>query len=142
MTALNACWRIPHVLKELRHTGRAGALSGDLAVIWRRHLGPTERCLLLVTAAQAADCENLDAILTAAQRDREQPWPFPGVDREMFRQVCREHRSPSLTRIEQRRADAISFDDTPREALAAAWAGASEKDRRDLLDRASGRVNA
>jgi hypothetical protein len=25
-----------HVLKELRHTGRAGALSGDLAVIWRR----------------------------------------------------------------------------------------------------------
>ena len=43
-----------YVLKELRHTGRAGALSGDLAAIWRRHLGPVERSLLLATAAQAA----------------------------------------------------------------------------------------
>ena len=32
-------------LKELRRTGRPGALSGDLAMIWRRHLGPAERCL-------------------------------------------------------------------------------------------------
>ncbi len=43
-----------------------------------------------------------------------------------------------LTKAEQRRAVFISFDDTPRERLAAAWAGASDKDRRDLLQRVIG----
>ena len=132
-----------YCLREIRHTARPGALSGDLALIWRRHLGPVERCLLLATAAQAADPEDLDALLTAVQRDREvEEWPFPGVDPEMFRRVCREHRPPPLTKIEQRRADAISFDESPRATLVAAWAGASDRDRRDLVNRVTERVNA
>jgi hypothetical protein len=51
-----------HCLREIRHTDHPGALSGDLALIWRRHLGPAERCLLLATAAQAADSENLEEL--------------------------------------------------------------------------------
>ncbi len=45
-------------------------------------------------------------------------------------------RMPRLTKAEQRRADAINFDDTPRERLAAAWNQASEQDRRDLIRQA------
>jgi hypothetical protein len=33
--------------------------------------------------------------------------PFPGVYPELFRKVCREHRSPPLTQAQQQRADAI-----------------------------------
>ena len=65
--------------------------------------------------------------------------PFPGVDPELFRKVCWEHRWPALTPEQKRRAAAISFDDTPRETLAAAWAGATDRDRRDLIDRATGK---
>ena len=51
----------------------------------------------------------------------------------------RRHRPPPLTKIEQRRAAAITFDDSPRAILAAAWAGASDRDRRDLVNRVTGR---
>lgn len=131
-----------HCLKEIRHTDHAGALSGALALIWCRHLGPVERCLLLSTAAQAAGSEDLRTLLAAAQRDRELPWLFPGVEPAMFARVCREHRPPPLTKIEQRRAAAINFDNTPRAILAAAWAGATDRDRRDLVNRATGRAAA
>ena len=124
-----------YVLKEIRRTDRAGALSGDLALIWCRHLGPVERCLLLATAAQAAESEDLDALLVAAQRDREPPRRFTGL--------YRRHRPPPLTPVQKRRAAALQFDDNnPRAILAAAWAGASDKDRHDLVSRATGRVDA
>ena len=137
--------RTEYVLKELRHTARAGALSGELALIWRRHLGPVELCLLLATAAQAANPEDLDTLMTA-QRDRE---PLTGFGRN--------HRSPPLTAIEKRRAEQIpDFDDPDflaklgagttahdrRVRLASAWNGASNRDRRDLVARVTGRVNA
>lgn len=92
----------------------------------------------------AASAPTIARILMSRPQPAQLPsrptWPFPGVDPEMFRRVSREHRSPPLTPTQQRRADAISFDDTPRETLAAAWAGASEQDRRDLIERATGRV--
>lgn len=63
---------------------------------------------------------------------RKSPWPHFG----------RKHRAPVLTEIEKRRAAAICFDDDPRALLAAAWAGASDRDRRDLVARATGRARA
>ncbi len=133
-----------YVLKELRHTARAGALSGDLALIWRRHLGPVELCLLLATAAQAANPEDLDTLMTAKR------------DREPLTDFGRKHRPPPLTAIEKRRAAQIpDFDDPDflaklgagttdrdrRARLASAWNGASNRDRRDLISRATARAS-
>jgi hypothetical protein len=71
------------------------------------------------------------------------------VEREAERQRrrwvghCRgsRYRSPPLTREQERRGWALSFDrDDPRAALAAAWSAASVRDRRDLIRRATGRA--
>ena len=66
-----------YVLKEIRHTARAGALSGDLARIWRWHLGPVERCLMLATAAQAADPGDAEQLAEAVQHDLRAGSPIP-----------------------------------------------------------------
>jgi hypothetical protein len=135
-------------LRCLRHAGDpgyepAGKLAGGMAIILRARLGTMERLYLASAALLSLDRDSRQELVQAADRDQQpDDWPFPGVDREMFNQVCREHRSPPLTKIEQRRADAISFDDTPRETLAHAWNNATDRDRRDLVNRATGRIAA
>ncbi len=120
-----------------------GELAAGLAIILRARCGPMERLTLASAALMALDRDARQELTQAAERDRQaEEFPFPGVNPEMFRRVCREHRSPPLTRIEKRRADAIQFDDSPRATLAAAWAGASDRDRRDLVNRATGRAAA
>ncbi len=111
-----------------------GEIAAGLAHILRAHCGPMERLALASAAMMALDRDNLDSLMTAAQRDLEPPWPFTSFGRG--------HRPPPLTKIEQRRAAAIQFDDTLRAILAAAWAGASDRDRRDLVNRATGRAAA
>ena len=55
---------------------------------------------------------------------------------------CRDQRRrPAITAAEKRRAAAISFDDSPRATLAAAWAGATDRDRRDLIERVTGSIS-
>lgn len=81
--------------------------------------------------------------IEAAERNQQaEEWPFLGVDPDPSNRVCRKHRPPPLTPAQKQRADAISFDDSPLETLAAAWAGASEQDQRDLVARATGRAAA
>ena len=88
----------------------------------------------------ALDRDARQELLQAAERDRQaEGFPFPYVDPEMWAHIFREHRPPPLTKIEQRRAAAITFDESPRAVLAAAWAGASDRDRRDLVNRATGK---
>ena len=121
----------------------AGEIASGLARILRARCGPMEILTITCTGFLALDPDARLELIQAAERGRKADgFPFPGVDPEMFRRICREHRAPKLTRIEQRRADAITFDDSPRAILAAAWAGASDRDRRDLVARVTGRVNA
>ena len=49
-------------LRELRRTAFPGALSGEMALIWRYRLGPVERAFLLSAAAQAAESEYLEKL--------------------------------------------------------------------------------
>ncbi len=120
-----------------------GEIAAGLATIFRDRYGPMERLTLASAAMMALDPDARHELTQAAERDRQaDDWPFPGVDPELWARVCREHRPPSLTKIEQRRAAAIQFDDTPRAILATAWAGASDRDRRDLVNRATGRAAA
>jgi hypothetical protein len=111
-----------------------GDIAADLATIFRKRLGPCERLTVASAAMLSLDPDARDTLIQAAERARKAE--------QVFRRIGRRHRPPPLTPVEQRRADAISFDDTPRETLAAAWAGASERDRRDLVARATGRVDA
>ena len=55
------------VLRELRSTTAAGALSVELAKCWRAHLGSMERALLLTTAAHAVDSADLTELGTALE---------------------------------------------------------------------------
>lgn len=48
-----------HALRALRASDSPGALSGDLAAIWRHRLGPTERAFLLAVSVKAAEAEDL-----------------------------------------------------------------------------------
>ena len=112
----------------------AGDLAAGLATILRKRLGPCERLTVASAAMLSLDPDSRDTLIRAAERGRKAE--------QVFRRVGRKYRPPPLTKIEQRRADAISFDDTLRETLAAAWAGASDKDRHDLVARATGRVAA
>ena len=111
-----------------------GEIAAGLALIIRARCGPMERLTLASAALMALDPDSLDTLITAAQRDLDPPWPFTSFGRR--------HRPPPLTPIEKRRAAAIQFEDTPRAVLAAAWAGASDRDRRDLVKRATGRAAA
>ena len=111
-----------------------GELAAELAIVFRARLGPIERLYLASAAMMTLDQNARHTLMTAAQCDREPPLPFTVSGRR--------HRPPPLTKIEQRRAAAITFDDSPRAILAAAWAGASDRDRRDLVNRAIGRVRA
>ncbi len=45
-------------LSELRRTTAAGALSGDLALVWRNRLGPVERLFLMGVAVQAVEMDH------------------------------------------------------------------------------------
>ncbi len=108
--------------------------AADLAAILRKRLRPCERLTLASAAMLSLDPDSRDLLIQAAERGKRAE--------RVFRRVGRRHRAPPLTKIEQRRADAISFDDTPRETLAAAWSGASDKDRRDLVARATARAAA
>jgi len=126
-----------------------GEIAAGLALIFRARYGPMERLCGASAFLMSLDPEDLDTLLKAAQRDREPPRPFTGLSRR--------HRSPPLTPIEKRRAAQIpDFDDPDflaklgagtsardrRARLASAWNGASNRDRRDLVARATGRVNA
>ena len=111
-----------------------GEIAEDLAIIFRKRLGPCERLTLASAAMLSLDPDNRDALVRAAVRAERAE--------RVFRRVGPMHRPPSPTPIEQRRAAAISFDTTPRETLAAAWTGASDKDRRDLVALATGRAAA
>jgi hypothetical protein len=93
--------------------------------------------------------EDLDTLLMAAQRHRQPPWLFTGLDRK--------HRPPLLTGADKRRMATIpDFDDPDflvklgagttvharRARLASAWNDATDRDRSDLVNRATGRVGA
>ena len=110
------------------------AAVADLAKVFRRRLQPNERLTLASAAMESLDPESRDKVLRAAVRAERAE--------RVFRRVGPMHRPPSPTPQERRRAAAISFDDTPRETLAAAWSGASDKDRRDLVALATGRAAA
>jgi hypothetical protein len=102
-----------------------------------------ERLTIASAALMALDRDLRQELIQSAERDRKvKEWMLPGVDPELWARVCREHRRPPLTKIEQRRADAIQFDDTPRAILASAWVGATDRDQRDLIHRAIGRAAA
>ena len=138
---------IANALRILPYAGEPGypapgELAGDLAFILRGLCGPMELVTLASASVLALDDDTRKELVGAAERDSAPPWPFPGVDREMWRQVCREHRSPALTPIEKRRAAQISFDDDPRSKLAFAWNGASDRDRRDLVARVTKKETA
>ena len=111
-----------------------GDLAADLAGIFRKHLSPCERLTVASAAMMSLDPDSRRDLVEAAERCRKSD--------QVFWRVGRRHRPPPQTKIEQRRADAISFDDTPRETLARAWAGASDRDRRDLVALATGRAAA
>ncbi len=121
------------VAGEPGHSSPADLAAG-LASIFRKRLGPCERLTVASAAMLALDPDSRRELVEAAERCRK--------SEQVFRRVGRKHRPPPLTKIEQRRAVAISFDDTPRETLAAAWAGASDRDRRDLVARVTGRAMA
>ena len=110
----------------------AGDIAAGLATIFRKRLGPCERLTLASATMLSLDPDSRDLLMQAAERGKRAE--------QVFRRVGRRHRPPPLTPVEQRRADAITFDSTPRETLAAAWAGATERDRRDLMARATGRA--
>ncbi len=111
-----------------------GEIADDLAIIFRKRLGPNERLTLASAAMLSLGPDSRDALIRAAERGRKAD--------QVFRRVGPMHRPPSPTPIQKRRAAAISFDTTPRETLAAAWSGASDKDRRDLVALATGRAAA
>ncbi len=111
-----------------------GEIAEDLAAIFRKRLGPCERLTVASAAMLSLDPDSRDLLIQAAERGKRAE--------RVFRRAGPMHRAPSLTPIERRRAASISFDDTPRETLAAAWAGASDKDRRDLVARATARAAA
>ena len=106
----------------------------DLAKVFRRRLQPVERFTLASAAIQSLDPDSRDKVIRAAVRAERAE--------QVFRRIGPMHRPPSPTPIQKRRAAAISFNDTPRETLAAAWSGASDKDRRDLVALATGRAAA
>jgi len=135
----NASAAIADALRVLPSAGEPGHMPpGDLAAglasIFRKRLGPCERLTVASAAMLSLDPDSRDTLIRAAERGRKSD--------QVFRRVGRRHRPPPLTKIEQRRADAISFDSSPRETLAAAWAGASDRDRRDLMARETGRAMA
>ncbi len=141
-TAVANAFRVLPVAGEQGHMS-PGEIAAGLALIFRARYGPMERLTLASAALMALDPDARRKLTEAAERDRQaKEFPFPGVDPEMWARVCREHRPPPLTKIEKRRAAAIQFEDTPRAILAAAWAGASDRDRRDLVNRATGRAAA
>ena len=117
-----------------------GEIAAGVALILRARCGPMERLCLASATLMALDRDARLELIQAAERGRQaEEFPFPGVNPKLWAHVCREHRPPPLTKIEKRRAAAIQFDDSPRAILAAAWAGASDKDRRDLVNRVTGR---
>ena len=111
-----------------------GEIADDLSIVFRKRLGPNERLTLASAAMMSLDPDSRDTLIRAAVRAERAE--------QVFRRVGPMHRPPSPTPIQKHRAAAISFDDTPRETLAAAWSGASDKDRRDLVALATGRAAA
>ncbi len=120
----------------------AGEIAAGLAIILRARLGPYERLTVASAGLMALAPEDLDTLLMAAQRHREPPWPFTGLDRK--------HRPPLLTGDDKRRMAAIpDFDDPDFEAklgtgtidqnkraLVRIWNSLSDGDRRAFLRRA------
>ena len=111
-----------------------GEIADDLAIIFRKRLGPNERLTLASAAMLSLDPDSRDTLTRAAERTKRAE--------QVFRRAGPMHRAPLSTPIQKHRAAAISFDTTPRETLAAAWSGASEQDRRDLVAMATGRAAA
>jgi len=114
-------------------------IAAGLADIIRSRLGPIERLTFASAAVMALDRDARQGLIEAAGRGRQaEEQPVSGVEPEMWRRVCREHRRPALTPKQKRQAAVISFDDSPRETLARAWAGATDRDRRDIVEKATG----
>jgi len=132
----------------------AGELAGELAMILRARLPRAERLLLAgagLMALPAGDAEDLVRatwrdIRAAAHIRLDRVGATVAIERERQRRQWARHcrrssyRSPPLTAAQRRRATNHSLDDSPRAALARAWSGASERDRRDLIRRATGRT--
>ena len=71
---------IQHGLRELRETDDPAGLVDDIATILRRRLGPTERGWLLITAAQAANPADLEALAVAVVEGTRRGAPVPAFD--------------------------------------------------------------
>ena len=72
-------------------------------------------------------------------------WRESPVEAEAVRQrstwtnYCRgRRRRPPLTQSQKKRLPSICIGNSPREILAAAWAGATTRDRLDLIERVTG----
>lgn len=59
-----------YAIVQLRRSESPGQLSSDLALLWHKRLGPTERYFLLCVAVQAAEASDLQAIVDLLRRDR------------------------------------------------------------------------
>jgi hypothetical protein len=66
-----------YVLRELRPTARPGALSGELALIWRRHLGPIERLALASAGMLSLDRDTAETLAEATLCDACEGEPIP-----------------------------------------------------------------
>lgn len=114
-----------------------GQIAAGLATILRARLGPNERLTIASATMLSLDRDAAEELAEAALADIR-----AGEEAPAFTGFRHRHRSPPLTRVEQRRADAIQFEGSPRAILAAAWVGASDRDRRDLVNRATRRAAA
>jgi hypothetical protein len=133
-------------LRVLPASGRPGHMSpGEialaLAIVLRARCRPVERLCLASAGMMALDKGARDELIRAAERDRQaDDWPFPGVDREVFARVSREHVRQNPLPPAPPGFD--PFAETPRARLAHAWSEASDRDRRDLMRRVTGRAAA
>jgi hypothetical protein len=119
----------------------------ETAAILRRRLDLRERIWLAASGVLALPADRAEALACAVLAEIAHHRLAPQA-REAGRQTAiwrayvgrSTYRSPALTPAERRRAAAISFDESPRAELAAAWQAATERDRRDLIRRATERV--
>ncbi len=78
------------ILRLLRHGDRPSALMDRLAILLERDLGECERLLVAGGATLAMEDDDRADMFRAF--DPPDPWPFPGISRESFRQAAEEYR--------------------------------------------------
>lgn len=131
---------------EPGHASEYGLATG-LSCILRARLGPMERLTLASATIMSLDAEDAEALAQAALADlRGDALAEREAERQrrQFAEHCATstYRSPPLSRREAREAARIRLDISPRAKLAEAWAQAPDRDRRDLIDRATKAVAA